>query len=222
MPFWFNCFMCVRLILLSGALVSGTAWAALVTVDPDTGTTTVVSAASEQQGPGPYNIGGGLTATGSPFVNVAGTANSGYGLNDNGTWNQSWVATNGAGVVTISLGGLYSFVGGLMNYAAVNGKPAGVGDPVIQALAADGTTVLDTYDLGTLAPISTPGATNGSAFRGVSDPTADIAYLRFSGSYILAHTIEVGGNNVVPLPAAAWLLLSGLAGVGAFARKGAA
>lgn len=141
-----------------------------------------------------------------------------FGLSGNGSWNNfAWVGGycwSGDCTATINLGGLYSSVGGFMNYL-----PGG--DPVIAAIASDGTTVLESYDLATAAPISTPGGLNDGAFRGISRATADIAYFRLSGSYLIEHDITLSSNgSATPEPGTLGLMVSAamLAGVG-FRRK---
>jgi hypothetical protein len=113
---------------------------------------------------------------------------------------------NGAGSMTIDLGGLYDSVGGFMNYAP------GYGDPTITALAADGVTVLESYVLSVVAQIDTPGATDGGAFRGIARGTADIRYFQIANSYIGMHDITLGGaaGSAIPEPSAAILVLSAL------------
>ena len=104
----------------------------------------------------------------------------------------------------------------------MNYLPAGdAGDPVIAAIAADGTTVLESYDLATAAPISTPDGVNDGAFRGISRATADIAYFRISGSYLIEHDITLSSDgSATPEPGTLGLMVSAamLAGVG-FRRK---
>lgn len=88
------------------------------------------------------------------------------------------------------------------------------GDPTIIALAANGTTVLDTYDLVTLDPINTPAGVNAGAFVGIQDATNDIAYLELSSDYLAIHSITLAttsSSSTVPEPSAFLLLGSGLA-----------
>jgi hypothetical protein len=145
-------------------------------------------------------------------------------LIDNGSWNNfAWVGGycfSGGCTATIDLGGLYASVGGFMNYVASDGSPSGPGDPVITALAADGVTVIESYDLATSASISTPGGLNAGAFRGISSSSSDIAYLELSGSYLIMHDITLNNTlNSIPEPATFGLAGLVLAAIGLFRRK---
>jgi len=189
------------------------ALAALVTTDPGTGVTTTFTATGNNGfgNPGPVVLDG-ITWTGAPQATYG---NANYGLLGNGNWNWSWVATNnGSGSITASLGGAYGLVGGFMNYAPNSGSA-----PTIEALAADGVTVLESYDLSVLAPITTSG-TNQGAFRGISRVQDDIYFLRLSGSYIITHTLEVGNpGGTVPEPVSLALVGLGLLAAGAARRR---
>jgi len=187
----------MRAIALLGAFLCFASFslAGLITSDPGTGVTTTFTTTGNQGfgDPGPVVLNG-FTVTGSPQVTYG---NVNYGLGANGSWSSfSWVATNnGSGSITFNLGGSFGLVGAFLNYAPNNGS-----DATIEALAANGTTVLESYDLVTLAPISTPGGVNAGAFRGISRVTNDIAFLRLSGDFILTHTLEIGSAAGVPEP----------------------
>lgn len=120
----------------------------------------------------------------------------GFSLGGNGTWTGFGLVSDnrGSSLITIDLGALYSSAGGFVNYAP------GLGTPFITALAADGTTVLETYDLSTAAPISTPGGVNAGAFRGIQRGSSDIRYLRFGGSFMAMHDITLDSASGVPEP----------------------
>lgn len=170
--------------LLLMVLFVGSAQAGLITLDPGTGVTTTFTQTGNNGfgNPGPVVLDG-FTATGNPQVTYG---NAGYGLASNGSWNWSWVATNnGTGTITFDLGGVFGLVGGFMNYAPNNGSNA-----TIEALAAD-MSVLESYDLTALAPISTPGGLNAGDFRGIERVEADIAFFRLGGDYIIIHDLTL-------------------------------
>ncbi|MBS0479821.1 MAG: PEP-CTERM sorting domain-containing protein [Proteobacteria bacterium] len=102
-----------------------------------------------------------------------------------------------------------------MNYAPGTGSA-----PTITALDAS-MAVLGSYDLSALAPISTPAATNGGAFRGIQSTSANIRYFTLSGSYILAHSLTVGGAATagVPEPATWAMMMLGFGAMGASLRR---
>ena len=98
-----------------------------------------------------------------------------------------------------------------MNYVINSGG----NNATIQAIASNGITILESDNLIT-APggaISTPNATNGGAFRGISRAQNDIAFFRVSGDYIILHSLEIGAAGIAgtatPEPATA--LTGGLA-----------
>jgi hypothetical protein len=170
------------------------AHATLLTTDPGTGvTTTFTDTGNNRSGnPGPVTLDG-FSVTGNPQVTWG---NAPYGIAPNGSWNSfSWIATNnGSGSITFDLGGAYGLVGAFLNYSP------GVGsDPTITALNSS-MDVIASYDLAVDDPINTPGGTNEGDWVGISDSSDDIAYLEISGSYILAHSVEVGGSRIGPGP----------------------
>jgi hypothetical protein len=111
-------------------------------------------------------------------------------------------------------GGPVSELGFYMNYSPDSGD-----DPTIWALDALGNPFAS-FDLATLAPISTPGGFNEFEFRGISSDSADIYGLRFGGSYILvtgtANGEVIGG---VPEPATWAMFLLGFGAIGFTMRR---
>ena len=88
-----------------------------------------------------------------------------YGLGVNGYWRvpKTFVGLNSSpGTMLFEFIDLtVSAVGGFINYA-----PGADFDVLLEALDVNGN-VLESYNINQLAPISTPGATNQGAFRGI-------------------------------------------------------
>lgn len=189
-------------------LVAGPLSAALLTT-PQAGVTTVFpGGTSSCSSAGTANVAGFvMTGTGGdwcPFYSFD------FSLGNNGRWSISLVGdASGRSQILIDLGGLYSSVSGFMNYAPERG-PA-----LIEALAEDGVTVLESYNLTQAAPIFTPGLVDDGEYRGIARAAADIRYFRFGGAFSVMHDITLGNPGApTPEPATSLLLLSGVAALG--------
>jgi hypothetical protein len=195
-------------------LVPATTQAALITVAP-AGTTTVLTTLTGTWSSAPSVTAGGYSVF-APAGNDVWYGDSAFGLSGNGSWGDfAWVGGlcwSGACTATIDLGGLYSAVGGFMNYAT------SYGGAYIRALATD-MTVLEAYDLYTSAPISTPGGFNDGAFRGISRGSADIRYFQIADSFLIMHDLTVSGAAVPDTGSSLLLLGLGLAGIRALRRR---
>jgi len=180
--------------------------ATLLTSQPGGGTTTTFPGGSSCY-PGATSdtvAGFAVTTSGESCYNF-GDAGHPFGFVANGNWYMGLIGDNiGTTSITIDLGGLYSWVGGFMNYAP------GEGDPVITAIGGDGTTILQSWNLATSAPISTPGATNAGAFRGIDMGSPVIGYLQFGGSLLAMHDITLGGEEI-PEPGSVLLVAGAIA-----------
>lgn len=179
---------------------------------------------------GPEYLPGGITFTAAPD----GGGNTGdgsvigqgsYGLVDNGGFGGDVVyigVDSGAGYAELSFAAPVSSFGGYWNYAV---NSPNMDAPTLSAYdSAD--VLLGAFNLAVVAPISTPGGYNEFAFRGLVSDSADIARVRFGGSYILlAATPDgapVGVVPSIPLPASLPLLLGGLSLIAVLRRRGAA
>ena len=161
------------------------------------------------------------TNTSNNSGNGAVVGQGGYGLGDNGNFGGDAVyigldGPGGFGVLTGATG--YSQLGFFFNYAPGSGD-----SPTIAALDINGD-VLEEYDIGSLAPISTPGAFNAFEFRGITRATADIYGLRFGGSYLLASGTATGvvvtpPTGGVPEPGAWALMILGFGATGTMVRR---
>ncbi len=210
-------------------LTVGLAHATLITQSSDIPSPSTVIDFSDYAGVNTVNTDGPVQVGNLVGVDVTFSSNnpdgsyigSGpYGLADNGTWDSSLtmagINVDAAGfdpyTMTFSFNsGPVSAVGGFMNYAAFDGS--GFGDVIVAALAAD-SSVLEQWDITTDAPISTPGATNDGAFRGILRPTADIFGFSVSNSAAVLTDLTFSAatapdNASVPEPGSMILLLSG-------------
>jgi hypothetical protein len=125
-----------------------------------------------------------------------------YDLGDNGYFDLPavYAGLDGPkGYMTFSFANAVQSFGAFVNYApgyGVNPLP-GVdpGDnPTISTY--NGNTLLSSFDLSALAPISSPGQLNHFEFRGISEATASITSFRLGGSYILATGTANGSLNI--------------------------
>lgn len=147
----------------------------------------------------PIQIGGlvgeDITFSANTFA-VIGDGN--FGLGANGSFDSGRVGFTGLNAGTGSL--IYSFnttpvssVAGFINYSPNTGP-----NTVISAF--NGATLLESYDISTLAPISTPGATNDGAFRGITRATADITSFTVSNQFVVLDNLTFSRAEVVAAP----------------------
>ena len=171
---------------------------------------------------GPVSLPNGITFTANP--GGGGNSHNGsvigqgsYGLGSNGSFGGSatYIGVDSAtGYAELTFSTLVSSFGGYWNYYT----PLLAENPVISAYGALGN-LLGSFDLSVLAPISTPGGFNQFAFRGIVSDSADIKTIRFGGSYLLLAGTASGAVPTVPVPAAGFLLLGGIAGLAVLRRR---
>lgn len=158
-------------------------------------------------------VGTDVTATGvGPFQRILVTI--GFTIGGNGEWTTDRhgyaSANSGGGSVTFTFNDRPVFaVGGLMNYFLWT-------DPVLIQALDSGGRVLESYDLATTAPISTPGGINAGEFRGIARASADISAFRFTGVFTLLDDLAFSS---VPEPPTTSLAVLGLAALVGFGRR---
>ncbi len=161
---------------------------------------------------------------GGAFVGPNGHYSFGTSGSGNGVWNGSKSGTNMFGITGLNTttgtitftfnNGPVAQVGGFINY-----EPGLANDVYITALLVGGGT--ETYDITTLAPISTgPTSTNAGAFRGISDNTNDIVAFQLSNSFVgldnLTYTRLGGSSPAAPEPSSLILGAVACAGLQAY------
>jgi hypothetical protein len=168
---------------------------------------------------GPILLPGGITYSSTNQFSGLG---AGYALGTNGLdITTHMIGTNSPNaVVTLKFATPVSSFGGGFNYAPATGA-----DPTISAYDAD-NDLIASYDLATLAPISTFGENDAFEFRGIDGDGALIASFKLSGSYIIiAGGLPPDAPTVLPPPPPpppfpvpepnTWaIMLTGLGGLG--------
>jgi len=201
-------------IALAAASLPASAATLLTSASGYTGPVLVLSAfpACYTLTAGPVSLPGGITysSDGNSAIGKGGSSCF-YGINDNGESKERLIigTDSPTATVTLSFATPVSQFGGGFNYSLINGLPGGA-NPVISAFDVS-NNLIASYDLFSLAPISTPGGLDEFRFRGIDGGGTGIASFTFSGAFIV-----IAG---VPEPASWALLITGFGLVGAAMRR---
>lgn len=164
--------------------------------------------------PGPIQVGTpvalNIVATGNPNSGLY-TNYNGWGLLSNGTWGggMTYISVNDArpgSLIFQFLSGPVSGVGGFMNHVP------NYGTALIISAYDSSHTLLEQYNVTTLAAIVTPGGYNAGAFRGIGRSSADISFFEIYG-YVPVFDDLTFTSAPVPIPSALLLFGPGLAGL---------
>jgi hypothetical protein len=169
---------------------------------------------------GPSLLSGGTVVTSSVYSTIGAST---VDLLDNGAWGagnrfagigdlsiEPSTYEGYIGSMTFDLGATYGGVGALFS---IYNDGAVSGEVTIEALGA-GNTVLESTTF--VVDLNDPFLYNTGLFYGFTRASADIVGLRVLGDGFVLDNVSVAP---VPLPAAAWFLISGLLGLGVFRRK---
>ncbi len=153
---------------------------------------------------GPVQVGG-LVGMDVIFTssNDAVLGQGSYGLASNGNWfygatsNGAYVGldTNTGYVRFMFNGFTVQSVSAFLNYV----PDSGYWPMYIDALDSSGN-VLESYEINSSAPISTPGGSDQGAYRGITRGTADIGGFQARNAYVVLDNLTLGGAVVSEIP----------------------
>lgn len=177
---------------------------------------------------GPVNIGtfAGNTITWTATNNDGYLYNSSWGISTNGSWDSGRNGFSGlnasVGSTTFTFSAPVASVGAFINYS-----PADAPNTMTIAALDQLGNVIESHNIPTEAPITTPAATNAGAFRGITRPTAEIWGFRLTNQYLVTDDLAFVATATAPAaevpalsPMALGALALALAGVGLIVKMG--
>ena len=199
-------------VAIAAIALPASAASLLTTAGGYTGPTLVIPNVGYVFTAGPAAFAGGITYSSTSSFSVYGFG--GYGLDANGYSSITpIIGTNdGTSTITLTFATAVSMFGGGFNYAINSGGGLYGSNPTIAAYDAS-NVLIASYDLFTLAPISTPFAVDAFAFRGIDGGGTMIKSFTITGSYIIM------AGSAVPEPASWAMLIAGFGLTGAAMRR---
>jgi hypothetical protein len=193
-----------RVIVSATLILSAvTSYAGLITSSDEITDQTVIDFSTQptvSDVDGPIQIGDAvgldISVDGNPTTGFY-TNYDGWGLCDNGNWvsPMTYISANDArpGSILVSFNdGPVSAVGGFMNHAL----GCNSGSPFVINVYDSGMNLLESHDI--TADAVTPSGTNEGIFRGISRPSAEIAYFEVLGYVPVLDDLTIGGATVAP------------------------
>lgn len=165
---------------------------------------------------GPVSLPGGITYTAGVSSSVIGIG--GYGLNNNGDSAATPIlGTNSdSSFITLVFDTAVAMFGGGFNYATFDNRGTPGYDPVIMRAFDENDVLIASFDVGALAPVSTPGGLDQFRFRGIDGQGQLIKKFEFGGSFAI---LAAESTAVVPEPGTWALMILGFGAAGATLRS---
>lgn len=141
-----------------------------------------------------------------------------YDLGTNGSWSRQFVGSNSdTAVMRFEFNdGSLGAVGGLINY------DPGLNEDVVMTVFDSSGAILESFNVTSTAPISTPDGLNDGGFRGFLRLANDIAAFEVTGSRVALDDLTfavLAEPPVIPEPSTAVLMFCGALGICGWRRR---